>query len=116
MKEKQSRTEVGDAQVALYHNVFRRDDFEKTAYILFNLVKEAQRLHPGKKRILFLDIEGHRNEQGGYDPDMLELQQEFLVGFLLNFLTEVHSPLASVRNSGMQEDAVPEALTVRDRQ
>ena len=66
--------------VALYHVVYAHEGFTEAANALFELVKRAQEQWPGKRRRLYLDIEGHRNSDGGFDADMLELQSEFLVG------------------------------------
>jgi len=34
------------------------------------LVYVAEKKEPGKPRILYLDIDGHRNAQGRFDADM----------------------------------------------
>src|SRR3972149_6969279 len=78
----QSRLEPTKDTVAIYHVVYEHEDFNHAANALFTLVQRAQHLQPGKKRKLFLDIEGHRNSKGGFDADMLELQKEFLTDFL----------------------------------
>ena len=70
------------ADVALYHRVLRRENFEKAAKDLVSLVYAAEKKEPGKPRILYLDIDGHRNAQNGFDVDMLELQKEFGLNFL----------------------------------
>jgi len=49
---------------------------------------------------------------------MTELQQHFVLGFLLQFLTEVNMPLAAGvrRKAGSsQSDDIPEALTIQNR-
>jgi hypothetical protein len=58
--------------VALYHLVYAHEGFDEAGQALFKLVQQAQKLQPNKPRLLFLDIEGHRNEQGGFDVDMVE--------------------------------------------
>ena len=58
------------AGVALYHRVLRRENFEKAAKDLVSLVYAAEKKDPGKPRILYLDIDGHRNAQGRFDADM----------------------------------------------
>jgi hypothetical protein len=78
----QSRLVVGEKAVALYHCVYAHEGFEQSAQRLFQLVHDAQQQHPGKKRVLYLDIDGHRTSEGGFDADMFELQDEFLLGFL----------------------------------
>lgn len=77
-----------------------------------SLVYAAEKKEPGKPRTLYLDIDGHRNAQGGFDADMLELQKEFGLKFLLPFLTEVHFPLISAKNKNPQRNDVPERLEI----
>ena len=100
------------AGVALYHRVLRRENFEKAAKDLVSLVYAAEKKEPGKPRILYLDIDGHRNAQNGFDVDMLELQKEFGLNFLLPFLTEIHFPMISMRNNNEQRNDVPEQLEI----
>jgi len=79
----------------------------------------ARRRHPagepltasGKPRHLYLDIEGHRNEAGGFDRDALELQKEFLIDFFMHWLTEVHMSLGAYRNGHQRED-LPDRLNI----
>ena len=103
---------MDQAGVALYHRVLRRENFEKAAKDLVSLVYAAEKKEPGKPRTLYLDIDGHRNAQGEFDADMLELQEEFGLRFLLPFLTEVHFPLISDRNKNPQRNDVPERLEI----
>ena len=97
--------------VALYHRVMRREGFEESARILFELLKDAQRERPGESRVLFLDIDDHRNKAGGFDSEMLELQKEFVLGFLMRFLDKVHMPLMSVSNPRGQSNDMPDELS-----
>ena len=109
-----SRTKPDADSVALYHVVNAEEDFEESAKALFRLVQRAQRLRPGKKRKLYLDIEGHRTSEGGFDADMLELQKDFLLGFLGLYLSEIHCPLISVTNSEPQENDIPPEMIIRE--
>lgn len=59
--------------VVLYHIVFSGEDFLTSANILHKIIKSSQEKHPNKKRLLYLDVEGHRNKNGGFDHDMFEL-------------------------------------------
>jgi hypothetical protein len=86
---RQSSAEQKDKAVVIYHVVYRHETFEKAAQALFEVVKDVEQRYPGKSRIFMLDIEGHRNKQGGFDADMHELQKDFVLGFLMPFLTEV---------------------------
>ena len=98
--------------IAIYHRIYRRENFETAAKDLVGLIYAAQKQQPNVPRALFVDIDGHRNEAGGFDADMLELQKEFGIGFLLQFVQEIHFPLGSVRNSKGQRNDVPEKLII----
>jgi hypothetical protein len=110
-----SRVEHSDRAVAIYHVVYAHEGFEESAQALFRLVQNAQRQQPGKKRNLFLDIDGHRNNEGGFDSDMHELQNEFVLGFLSQFLSEIHAPLFHAKNPKPQSDDIPPELIIRDK-
>lgn len=98
--------------IAIYHLVFSHENFEMAANHLFELVKNAQEQFPNQSRILFLDIEGHRNEKGGFDHDMYKLQTEFLIGFLSPFLKQVCTPLNHTENPRLQNNDVPDELKI----
>ena len=112
MKAKKKQVGKSGNATAIYHVVYAHETFEQTADTLIDLVRKAQQAHPGTPRWLYLDIEGHRNEQGGFDPDMLELQKEFLAGFLMPFLTKASCPLIQLQNPKSQRNDVPEALKI----
>lgn len=97
--------------IALYHRVTPEDTFEVTAQMLFDLLLKAVAAHPGQPRSLYLDIEGHRNDAGGFDPDMFELQKDFLIGHLGEYLSEIRTPLYHVKNPN-QVDDLPEDLVI----
>jgi len=117
VKEKRrSEIESCDKVVALYHLVYAYEGFEESAQALFRLVQRAQRVRPGKERKLFLDIEGHRDDEGAFDSDMLELQEHFLLGVLARYLSETHCPLVTARNPNPQDDEIPPLLAIQDRE
>jgi len=111
---RRSRTTEDDRDVALYHVVYAHEGFEESAQALFALVRRAQTVRPGKRRRLFLDIEGHRTSDGNFDADMLELQNTFLAEFLAPFLCEVHCPLVTLKNPRTQDDDIPDELIIQD--
>lgn len=96
----------------IYHCVRADDDFDTAAQSLFGLVRRAQEVDPGGPRYLCLDIEGHRNSKGGFDSDMFELCGEFLLGFLMRYLTEATTPLGRYSNSKPQDDDIPQTLQI----
>ena len=103
-----------DDAVVIYDVVYEDEGFAESAQNLFRLLQNAQRLSPGKKRKLYLDIEGHRAKEGGYDNDVLELQRRVLLGLLRPYLSEIRSPLGHTANP-MQRNDLPSALILTDR-
>ncbi|MGH7493316.1 MAG: hypothetical protein ACREOO_13115 [bacterium] len=109
----QSKIESDDRASVIYHVVYSHEGFDESSQILFKLVQRTQKVRPGTTRKLFLDIEGHRNSEGGFDADMLELQKDFLLGFLAQFLAEIHCPLFQATNPKPQENDIPEELIIK---
>lgn len=98
--------------VTLYHRILRRETFEQAAMDLFNLLKSAQIKLPGTPRILYVDIDGHRNKNGGYDSDMLQLQKDFGIDFLGKYFTEIHFPIIDFQNTATQCNNIPDTLNI----
>ncbi len=109
-RKQKERIRSGGDTVALYHIIYQQEGFEESAQTLFKLIQRAQRLNPGKKRILYLDIEGHRNSDGSFDNDMFELQDEFLLGFLSPYLSEIHCPIFDAANPKSQKNDIPPSV------
>jgi hypothetical protein len=101
-----------DKKIAIYHLVFEDESFEVAAQTIAELIVKAQEAEPNQKRCLYLDIEGHRNELGGFDEDMFELQRYFLMGFMMPYLTELHVPLGGYINTKYQRNDVPSGVKV----
>lgn len=45
----------------IYHRVMKRENFEKAANDIYDLLVEAQKKYPDSPRVLYLDIDSHRN-------------------------------------------------------
>jgi hypothetical protein len=115
-EKRRARTDdEDDRDVALYHIIYPHEGFEESARALFGLVRRAQEVRPGKRRVLYLDIEGHRTSEGGFDADMRELQTDFLGSVLAPFVSAVHCPLGALRNPRPQNDDIPGELIIEDR-
>lgn len=98
--------------LVLYHCVYAEEDFKDAAHALFDVVAYAQRTFPGAERHLFVDIEGHRLPNEAFDGDMFELQKDFLLGYLMHFLTEARVPLMHVKNPNLQQEDLPDELRI----
>lgn len=101
-----------DKSIAIRHTVFAEENFQTAARMLYKLIYTAQQKFPNQKRVLYLDIEGHRNNAGGYDRDMLELQKEFMLDFLMPYISVAHLPLCSIKNTKLQENELFEDLAI----
>jgi hypothetical protein len=102
-----------DKAFAIYHVVYAHESFEHAANVLFGLVRKAQAEQPGQPRYLHLDIDGHRNAEGGFDRDMYELQSDFVLGFLMPYLSRAYMPLCQVSNPSQQRNDVPDELRIQ---
>lgn len=98
--------------MALYHCVYPEENFEQAAREIFDLIAHTIEFFPNAKRSLYLDIEGHRTPTDAFDDDMFELPKGFLLGFLMPFLTELHTPLIHVENSKTQRADLPDELRI----
>ncbi len=97
--------------IAISHRVLVHEDFDRTAQILLSLLRNAQQKFPAAKRCLYLEIDGHRNSQGGFDHEMLDLQSKFMTEFLLQFLSRAETPLAIFENPNPQKNQIPNEFT-----
>lgn len=101
-----------DNTVSVYHVVEAGSNFEAAAQTMFAYLKEAQEQFPDWPRVLYLDIEGHLDEEGRFEEDFVEFQQEFLIGALGPFFTALALPIVSVVNPQQQRNDVPDSLAL----
>ncbi|MFI1092894.1 HNH endonuclease [Streptomyces sp. NPDC020917] len=109
---RQTRKKKAKNGIAIYHDMKVYENFERSALRIFECIKNAEKVSPGAPRYLYIDIQGHRNEAGGYDHDAFELIQDYSLGFLLDYLTEIHTPLYGVRNRSRQRNNMPDVLRI----
>lgn len=107
------RNEREEKAVAIYHVVYDHEGYEESAKMLLQMVHEAEELQPGRRRKLFLDIEGHRNRFGELEGEMLDLIEDFVFGFLARYVAEIHCPLGTVVNPRPQDNDLPAEIDVR---
>jgi 5-methylcytosine-specific restriction endonuclease McrA len=98
--------------LAIYHTMVIEENFERCAHRLHEMIKGAQRMAPGAPRILYLDVDGHRNEQDGFDRDAFEIIRHFVPDFLFPYLTEYHSPYRDAINFKGQRNDIPAELII----
>jgi hypothetical protein len=88
------------------------ENFERCVQRLFKLLQFAQEKEPGASRILYLDVQGHRNMAGGFDRDAFELMSDFLCSVLMQYLTEAWTPLVHLENLEGQRNDMPSQLVI----
>lgn len=97
--------------VAIYHVVYENEGLEESAKIIYELLYAAQEKQPDYNRILYLDIDGHMDEYGRFDDEMVELQQNFIIETLLPYFYEIHTPIADIKNAELQKNDMPKEMT-----
>ena len=101
-----------DNTVSIYYVVAEDEDFEQAAQGVFSQLRECQERFPDWPRVLYLDVNGHLDQLGRFEPDFVELQQEFLIAALGRFFTALDMPLLSVLNPDPQHNDVPDRLEI----
>ena len=94
--------------IALYYLVKEKVGFEEATQEMMELLAKSARQSPFQNRNLYIDIEGHKNSDGVYDHDMQELQIEFITNFLLEYFTEIYTPLKTYKNTKPQNNDIPD--------
>lgn len=102
-----------DNTVSIYHVVAAEDDFETAAHDIFALLKETQERFPDWPRVLYLDIQGHLDDQGRFENEMVELQQEFLIAAMGKFFKALALPIIQVVNPEKQSNDIPDELVLQ---
>jgi hypothetical protein len=104
----------GKHTIIIYCKIFPHNNFVESAQCLFEATHKAQDVYPNKKRLLYLEIDGHRILGNEFDLDMILLQKDFLPGSLIRFVTEIHGPLIDVINGKPQQNDIPSVLSFDD--
>lgn len=102
-----------DNTVSLYQIVGSQESFDEAATAAFALVREAQEKYPDWPRVYYLEIEGHKGAQSGFDEDFFEFQQEFWFQTIAHFVTAFETPMVgALINPEPQRNDIPDALKV----
>lgn len=97
----------------IYHRVYAHENHDVSVTKLWNLLVKTQTHSPNAPRHLILDIDGHRNKNGGFDLDMYDLQTQFIRGHMSKFLTRITTPLGgTVKCTNPQNNDVPKIIEI----
>ena len=102
-----------DNVVSMYHVIDPEDDFESAALTVFAMVQKCQERYPDWPRIVYLDVTEHKGDRAGFDTDMFEFQQEFMIATMGPFVTAINMPLVSVWNPEPQRNDLPDRLAIQ---
>lgn len=94
-------------EVELNFTVKKSDTLDSVAPRIMELIVNAQEKCPNQDRYLFLEIEGHRNANGGFDKDMMELQTHFLLGVIAEYVKGIKTPSYRFKNPKDQNNSFP---------
>ncbi|MEU4600291.1 HNH endonuclease signature motif containing protein [Nocardia sp. NPDC023988] len=111
-KSKQPPTAVTARQVLLRHDMAVYENYERCTRRIFQMLQRTQLLFPGKPRHLWISVQGHRNDAGGFDHDAHEVIRNFALELMLPYLSKVSTPLIQASNSGRQCNDVPELYEI----
>ena len=99
--------------VGLYHVVYAHEGFQDAATKLYEILAAAIAEKPDAPRHLYLDIDGHRDDGGGYDHDMHRLLSSFIPDSLGPYLTswsQAPDGTQRVLNANQRNDLPPNPL------
>lgn len=109
-REEQETHKLNSNTIAIYHVVYENERMAKSAKTIYELLYSAQQEQENYNRILYLDIDGHTDEYGRFDDEMMELQQNFIIGTLLPYFYEIHTPIIDVKNTESQKNTIPKEM------
>lgn len=112
-KQRGRQINNGEKLVLIWHEMTIEEDFAKAASRIFQMLRNCQNRFPNKKRALHIDVQGHRNSEGGFDHDAFELIHHFALEYMSQYLTEVRTPLIHIINKRPQL-SLPDELVITD--
>jgi len=95
-----SDQEENTQTVALYHNIEENKSVLQAVTNIWNLIRDAytsDKMDVDADTLeLYIDIEGHRNDEGGFSEDMYLMQKQLFINILPAFMDSIHFPLGDV--------------------
>jgi len=85
--------ESDDDKVTIYHRVYEDEDVSETADALWSLLQDAHEEFPDSSITLALDIEGHRNAEGGFTDGFFNFQKNVCLTLIAPFVDVLILPL-----------------------
>ncbi|MGE5404922.1 MAG: hypothetical protein ACM3PP_08280 [Candidatus Saccharibacteria bacterium] len=90
--------------VVIYHGISARHNTDEALECLIEVIKHAQEIQPGCRRILQITINGHRKEDGSFTEMMTDFQLRIVPQKIVPYISEVAMPLGTFRNDKQLND------------
>lgn len=100
--------------VVLEHRMLENANFDLTSHMIISSLKSTQKKFPFRSRILVIEVEGHRNDKGGFDNDAYEIIFEFALVMILRYCSAIFTPLGGYTNPYPQWNNIPDDFSVSD--
>jgi hypothetical protein len=98
--------------VLIMHVMTIEENFERCAYRLHEMLKDAQQNSPDARRILCISVDGHRDEAGDYDRDAWEIINHFIPEILAPYLSEYWTPSRGIQRIKRQRNDIAPLLEI----
>jgi len=97
-----SNTDQHQNTIALYHDIQQGESALQAVTNIWNLIQDAyasDEINADADTLdLYIDIEDHRNEEGGFTEDMFLVQKQILMQIIPAFVNSVHFPLGTAKS------------------
>lgn len=98
-----------DGGAVLYHRVLEHESVTEAANDIWNVIRMSYEKRNPDERTLILDIDGHRNSEGGFESPMYLFIKQVCVGILPAFVDEIKTPITRIESSSVTFNDVIEA-------
>lgn len=95
--------------IVIYHSISAEHNANEALDELMQVIKYAQDVRPGCRRIINISINGHRNVDGSFSSMMTDLQLRLIPQRIVPYLSEVVMPLGTYLNEH-QDNEVPDQV------
>ena len=103
-----SNAPAASKAIALYHVIRKSESLSSGSTHILGLIQKAQRDYPGRRRDLFLDIEGHCARDGDFSPETKAFIADIVMDFFGQFISRLHIVGLAIAPPGPQRDDIPD--------
>lgn len=101
---------VATKAIAIHHVIRKTEQLATGAAHMLCILQKAQRDYPGRRRALYLDIEGHCGRDGDFKPETKTFISSTVMDFFGQFISELHIVGLTLTPLGPQRDDIPDRV------